>query len=207
MVAPEVVAHCGPLVVPADLHATLEAGAASNQSDVTIGASCSDIQFHCHSIVAKATATHGHKAGLLTDGVVETSEAGVFAVRTVVVANSIVGAVEEVELSSCAEEVVQKDGASSLTKWCSWKSDSTLRGEAQLTASDGCIEGAPEVVTHGAPGVVVTDLHTSLVGIGAIHQTDITSHACYIDIYTSQIRAGSIVWQELRTYLNQLACI
>ena len=38
-ISPEVVTHCGPFVVPTDLYTALEASAASNQPDCTIGAS------------------------------------------------------------------------------------------------------------------------------------------------------------------------
>ena len=66
-----------------------------------------------------------HKVLLqLTDCVVAASKPSILTVDTVVVSHSIVCAVEQVELSSSAEEVVQQNWSSSLPKWssCQWNS-------------------------------------------------------------------------------------
>ena len=53
----------------------------------------------------------------LTDCVVSASKSSVLTVDTVVVSYPIMRAVEQVQLSSSAEEVVQQDWSSSLPKW------------------------------------------------------------------------------------------
>jgi len=45
---------------------------------------------------------------------------------------------------------------------------------SQLLANHSCIGGVPEVITHRPPLVIDAHLHSTLILIGASHQTNIT---------------------------------
>ena len=50
----------------------------------------------------------------------------------------------------------------------------TCSRESQLSASHSSVSNIPCIITHSAPGLVLTDLHTSLVGYRTTNESDVT---------------------------------
>ena len=77
-------------------------------------------------------------------------------------------------LSSCALDIINQNGASSLSKEGKVESLNSGSVEAKLSADHGGISSAPEVVTDCAPDLSVTQLNTTFIHVGSTHQSEVT---------------------------------
>ena len=99
-------------------------------------------------------------------------------------------AVSETSFSSSTVHIVQQDCACASTKECLSPCHGLVDRESQLPAHHSGIINAPEVITDGAPAIVVADLHTALAGGHATYQSQVTigtalaSHSSVLCMHT-----------------------
>lgn len=88
-----------------------------------------------------------------------------------------VGAAPQIGLVSCTGHVIQDNGPRALSKLgISWGRHGPAT--AQLPAHHIGIVDVPAVVTHGAPGTLVKDLHATLTPVSSIHEPQSQTRVC-----------------------------